>query len=184
MTVYFTADTHFGHARAIAFCKRPFANADEMNEGLIERWNARVSPDDTVWCLGDFAFRQAKGSLAGIFARLNGRKHLIIGNHDDCEVLDLPWSSTPTLMAEVRVDHQGRNRRVALCHYPIRSWDGMYRDAVHLYGHEHGNITDYHNCCDVGVDRWHYQPVTFAEAMGRMARAPQNPIEITPISVA
>jgi hypothetical protein len=35
--IYFTADTHFCHADIIRFCKRPFADVDEMNETLVEK---------------------------------------------------------------------------------------------------------------------------------------------------
>lgn len=78
---WFTADLHLGHANIIRYCNRPFATADEMNEELVRRWNERVAPDDEVWVLGDFALGPIADSLAcGL--RLNGRKSLVVGNHD------------------------------------------------------------------------------------------------------
>ena len=80
--IFFTSDTHFGHANIIKYCARPFASVQEMNRELIARWNAVVGPRDTVYHLGDFAF--GKASEAPTFLRkLNGAKKILIrGNHD------------------------------------------------------------------------------------------------------
>lgn len=83
MTTWFTADQHFGHTNIIDYCGRPFASVGEMNEVLVERWNARVAPDDTVWVLGDVAMGRIDESLEYV-ARLAGRKILVAGNHDRC----------------------------------------------------------------------------------------------------
>ena len=53
--IFFTADTHFGHANIIKYCHRPFATVEEMDDALVRNWNAVVSPDATVFHLGDFA---------------------------------------------------------------------------------------------------------------------------------
>lgn len=55
--IWFTSDTHFGHANALAFCKRPWDDVDAMNDALVERINERVAPDDVLYHLGDFSFR-------------------------------------------------------------------------------------------------------------------------------
>jgi alkylation response protein AidB-like acyl-CoA dehydrogenase len=46
------------------------------DRALISRWNARVSEDDDVWHLGDFAAAR-DGRCAAIWWRLNGRKMFI-----------------------------------------------------------------------------------------------------------
>src|ERR1017187_8378616 len=55
MATWFTADQHFGHKRIIELSGRPFGSVEEMNEAVVDRWNAVVAPDDLVWVLGDFA---------------------------------------------------------------------------------------------------------------------------------
>ena len=80
MAVFFTSDTHFGDHRVLNLYPRPFASVAEMDEGLIARWNETVGEGDEVWHLGDFA-RTAR-LAAGVLARLNGRKHLVVGNND------------------------------------------------------------------------------------------------------
>lgn len=75
------SDTHFWHENIIKYCNRPYANAAEMNEDLIAKWNAVVKKDDIVWHLGDFCFG-AKEHIKEIVSRLNGRISLVLGNHD------------------------------------------------------------------------------------------------------
>ena len=60
MALFFTSDTHFDHARIIELCNRPFSSVEEMNETMIERWNARVKPHDVVWHLCDFTLKGAE----------------------------------------------------------------------------------------------------------------------------
>ena len=81
MARFFVSDTHFGHARILELCNRPFSSVDEMNEAMIERWNAVVKPSDTVYHLGDVALGKIADSLP-LVGRLNGHKVLVPGNHD------------------------------------------------------------------------------------------------------
>src|SRR5207237_1540902 len=80
MPTFFTSDTHFGHGGALGLYRRPFSSVAAMNEGMVERWNETVGPDDVVWHLGDFAIRQKPQMVAEILARRRGRKHLVTGN--------------------------------------------------------------------------------------------------------
>src|SRR5439155_1572840 len=94
MAIFFTSDTHFGHGGALGLYRRPFASVAAMNEALVERWNETVGPDDVVWHLGDFAIRQRPAVVAGLLARLSGRKHLVAGNNDPPATIELEsWES-------------------------------------------------------------------------------------------
>ena len=81
MNVFFTSDLHFFHKNIIRFDNRPFTSVEEMNETLIRNWNRKVKKDDLVYILGDISWGNDEETCA-IFARLNGRKVLIKGNHD------------------------------------------------------------------------------------------------------
>ncbi|MDR2571073.1 MAG: metallophosphoesterase [Oscillospiraceae bacterium] len=85
MKTFFIADTHFGHKRILelsaAHNARPFRTIDEMDKTMIKKWNSVVSKHDTVFHLGDFSFCDF-GKTQQIFYSLNGRIHLIMGNHD------------------------------------------------------------------------------------------------------
>jgi calcineurin-like phosphoesterase family protein len=156
MAVFFTSDTHFGDHRVLNLSPRPVASLAEMDAGLIERWNEIVGPDDEIWHLGDFA-RTAR-CAAEILPRLNGRKHLVLGNNDPPEVSCEPWES---VAAYAEIEVEGRN--LVLCHYPFRSWSGMHRGAWNLHGHSHGRLKPLKRQYDVGVDARGYRPVRLTE---------------------
>ena len=100
---WFTADTNFVHARIIALANRPFHDVREMDEALIRNWNDRVQPNDVVWHIGDFAFGNDAARLDEIFARLNGIKHLVPGNHDD--------DKDETLIRALGIDQSNRHHQ-------------------------------------------------------------------------
>lgn len=164
---WFTADTHFGHGNIIRYCQRPFRDTREMDGAMISAWNAAVGPDDTVWHLGDFAFRSARAPM-DLLRRLNGIKHLVWGNHDgpDCRAAPGWTSSQP--YAEVSVEGQ----RLVLFHYACRVWNGCGRGAVQLYGHSHARLPGSSLSLDVGVDAWDFRPVGLAEIRRRLRTLP------------
>jgi calcineurin-like phosphoesterase family protein len=167
--VWFTADTHLGHANIIRHCARPWQTVAEMDAELIARWNAFVGRDDEVWHLGDFAYRSAKAP-ADYLRRLNGRKHLVWGNHDGDEIRKASGWASSQPYAEISVDGQ----RIVLLHYAMRVWDRSHHGALHFFGHSHGTLPGDQQSCDVGVDypEWGYRPVTLAEIQSHLQTLP------------
>src|SRR5215204_3603779 len=156
MATFFTADTHFGDVLILRRRGR-FASAAEHDGALITRWNETIGPEDEVWHLGDFAAGASRARCAEIYARLNGIKRLIRGNHDTNRVLKLPWTDPPLESARITVqDNSGSEHSLYLAHYAHRSWPGLWRGVRHLYGHTHATLPDTSRSCDVGVDAWHY----------------------------
>lgn len=158
MAVFFTSDTHFGDHRTLNLYPRPFASVAEMDAGLISNWNATVGAGDEVWHLGDFA-RTAR-LAAEILPRLNGIKHLVAGNNDPAPEIAHGWASVQPY-AEIEAE----GRRLVLCHYPFRAWNGQHRGAINLHGHSHGRMKPLPRQFDVGVDARGYRPVTLAELL-------------------
>jgi calcineurin-like phosphoesterase family protein len=165
LAVWFTADTHFGHAGALALYRRPFASVAAMDAAMAERWNQTVGPDDEVWHLGDFALRTSASVAGALLRSLNGRKHLVTGNNDPPEIVALPeWSSVQTY-AEINADEH----RLVLCHYAFRTWNGMSKGALDLHGHSHGRLKPLPRQTDVGVDCWDFRPVAVQRMRGARA---------------
>jgi calcineurin-like phosphoesterase family protein len=146
------SDTHFNHVGILKYCAatRPYANVAEMNEGMVVSWNAAVSAGDDIFFLGDFGFNSVETPLSAIFERLAGRKHLVIGNHDEQnkKVLALPWQTQRDL---VTLKEQGV--KAVGCHYPLETWKSAHHGALMVHGHSHGSLKrKIPHRFDVGVD--------------------------------
>ena len=179
MTVFFTADTHFGHAGARALYRRPFDSVAAMDAAMEERWNAAVGPGDEVWHLGDFALRMAEGAMAALLERLHGRKHLVTGNNDGAATLRLPGWASVQAYAEMAPQGPGSGQEsgqgLVLCHYAFRTWRNMHRGWLNLHGHSHARLAPMPRQVDVGVDAWAFRPVTLAEILATKRRRTRPP---------
>ncbi len=175
--VFFTADSHFGHAGILSPrmpAPRPFATIEEHDETLVSRWNDAVGPDDTIWHLGDFAYRCPEAYAAAIFARLNGRKFLVRGNHEKLGAR-LSWDAAVVDVTRIHVPlPEGGSQGIWLSHYAHRTWPNMHRGDIHLYGHSHGGLPGHGASTDVGVDCWDWRPVTFEVIRERIAMQPET----------
>lgn len=171
MTTFFTADLHFGHAAIIGYCDRPWGSVEEMNLGLVERWNDVVGPDDTVYVLGDVVMGRVAETVP-LAAQLNGRKLLVPGNHDRCFPPSTPARDRLYTDAGFKVLGEIEDylpMGVLLCHFPYEgdSHDtDRYADARPpddglwlLHGHVHNAWKVRGNQINVGVDVWDYRPV-------------------------
>lgn len=169
------ADPHFGHEGIIRSCSRPFLDSAGrpdvrlMNQTMADAWRKVVKPGDDIIVVGDFAHRMPVDQLQKLFASLPGNKHLVVGNHDTKEsgTLDLPWTSVRDL-AFVSID----GTRCVLCHYALRSWPGIRRGALMLYGHHHGRLGGNKQSMDIGVDVMGFSPVRLNQIKARLAQLP------------
>lgn len=184
---YFSSDYHLFHARIIELNARPFKSMQDMVDAIVKNYNEYVDIDDDMWILGDFAFYKADGRVEAVFNRLNGRKHLIIGNHDcDRIIKRLNWDS---VAKEARLELRP-GVWAHLSHCPIVHCDDLVKDDhaeilkkkapkccksieanecapnidVYLHGHIHSNQRQcLQNCFDVGVDACDFKPVSAAQ---------------------
>jgi Predicted phosphoesterase or phosphohydrolase len=78
--IYLISDQHFYHRNIIIYGRNEFANLESMHEYIISKHNAAISDNDIVIFLGDFCFK--KSQIHTIVEQLNGIKYLILGNHD------------------------------------------------------------------------------------------------------
>lgn len=168
---FYTSDTHLGHGRALGQYARPFASLEEMDETIIRNWNETVRNDDVVRFCGDLVGASADDDeVRRYFARLNGEKHLIVGNHDEANgyVLDLPWAS----IRHVELVRDGSDY-VFLSHYAHVTWPEARFGSLHLYGHTHGELPGTLRSLDVSTDATGFRPVLLDEARQMMAKMPE-----------
>jgi calcineurin-like phosphoesterase family protein len=158
--VWFTADLHWDSANVIGYCDRPYSTVAEMNEILIDNYNSRVKKQEHVFILGDLAW---SGTEEYLLSKLNGQKHLILGNHDRkgvyIQLAKKGLLQDINQMRGVTVD----NQYIWMCHYPMRSWNKSFYGSWCIYGHVHNRLPDYGFSTDVGVDCWNYYPVSYEE---------------------
>lgn len=144
-----------------------------MDETLINNWNSIVQPDDTIYHLGDFGFYRDSDKLRQVFDRLNGSKHLILGNHDKKDTRKLPWASV-NKYHEMYFDGEF----MVLFHYGIDVFNKMHHGAIHIHGHSHGSLPGHRQRLDVGTDCWDYKPVDLAQIKSRLATLPiREPVD-------
>jgi calcineurin-like phosphoesterase family protein len=170
---WFTSDLHLGHANIIKYSNRPFADVEEMDNTIISNWNSKIQQYDHAWFLGDFCFTNVEKGQEYL-NRLNGIKHLIIGNHDKTGVQLKGWATIDDLK-EIKINGQW----ITLCHYAMRVWNKCHYGTWHLYGHSHGSLPDDPNSLsfDVGVDCHNYTPLSFNDVKSIMATKTWKPID-------
>lgn len=156
MKTWITSDLHFGHQNIMKFCPQARARFNNdvtyMNEQMVLEWNTLISPEDTVYILGDVAF--LPGEVAARYMnRCEGNKILIEGNHDRKLLNDRRFRECFTEVHQyLRLVYEGTV--VILSHYPFLEWDQMHRGSLHFHGHLHGGRTnqEQYRCKDVGMD--------------------------------
>ena len=159
--IYFTSDLHFGHRAILKMQSRPFTDVWEMNRVMLANFNSVVHKDDTVYILGDICHHMKVAEANGIISRMNGKKYLLIGNHDK--------KYDPELFEDMRDFMQVslNGEMFSLMHYPMLSWPKKSHGSYHLHGHSHSPM-EYNEAnreagerrYDVGVDAHNFFPVS------------------------
>ena len=179
------SDHHLGHTNSWEKFKlsdgsplRPFTSTEEMNETMIERHNAKVKEQDTVYFLGDVVINKKYLELV---KRMNGRKILIRGNHDIFKDEDYRAVGFEQMHGvRVFVD------KFILSHIPLHPDCVTERFKVNVHGHLHANevkmpwgvnadrneiiyadFPDPRYLC-VSVEHTNYEPLHFDEVQARI----------------
>ncbi|GLU29488.1 metallophosphoesterase family protein [Brucella sp. NBRC 12950] len=152
--IWFMSDTHFGHANIIKYSRTQFDSVDEMESTIIESWNEKVSSQDLVYHLGDFAW-SAKDAKR-VRPKLNGSIRLIVGNHDD-----IPALASAGLFQRIQMWRQFSEIGVTASHVPMRR-EQIRHGSMNVHGHVHGNtngLESFH--FDVSAESLNYSPIHF-----------------------
>lgn len=197
--LYFTSDCHFGHSNILKYCGRTLfmtkkdkekyaqyltqsedeqkkfkisdKSLNNMNEGIIKRWNSRVKPEDIVIHNGDFCFKNSQDRGEGINKkaivweeRLNGKIIFIRGNHDKN-------NSCKTKIYSMQIKMGGEY--IHIVHDPMFA---NIKYEMNITGHVHekweckriAQGEDFTDCVNCGMDVWSFYPVTYSELRGRL----------------
>jgi calcineurin-like phosphoesterase family protein len=173
--LFFTSDTHFFHSKIIKYCDRPYANAREMNDDLVEKWNSVVPVDGKVFHLGDVSLNANPKELDTLLHRLNGEIYLVVGNHEN-DALGKPyikerWSAVNDVIELYVKDEEigYGEQHIVMCHYPMIVWNCSHKGSWQLFGHVHGGLSNkgviQHpvTSMDVGVDSHNFTPWSYQQ---------------------
>lgn len=181
MNIFFTADFHLNHANVIKYANRPFNSVEQMNQTIIQNWNAIVKPSDIVYFLGDFAFA-GKEKIREFRSQLNGDIILIVGNHDRTKKSMTECGFYIPTNVDRRFDHYMICEKILnvslepllLTHSPYSVQKQDIMDKFHvsfsmwnLHGHVHvphaTTINAEKREINVNVELWDYKPVSLAQ---------------------
>lgn len=153
--IFFWSDTHFNHRcehwQVPLWKARGFKSVDEHTEGLINRWNYKITPDSVAFHLGDFIFGfNSIDNFKSIVQRLNFKElYIMPGNHNSGwkQVFEEQKGNIWYINSNKRVifipnylEVVAGNNFLVLSHYPILSFNSQAKGAICLYGHVHGNL--------------------------------------------
>lgn len=135
---WFISDTHFSHEKILQFepDARPFVDIEAHDEFMIQAWNRRVKPDDTILHLGDVCFKPAT-RLEPVMSRLNGKKVLLLGNHDTT-----PSEEYLKYFDKLLSVYEDKKQGVIFSHYPLHPSQLEYRYKINVHGHSHSKVLD------------------------------------------
>jgi len=157
--VWFTSDTHFGDDRLNLFGREIlFKTSEEVDNNLIKNYNDRIGKDDLLIHLGDVALNKEGLEKMKL---INGTKWLIKGNYDNSDATakfkisdDILKKYFDLVVDDLIIDIDGED--VFLNHYPSNAKEDMFN----IVGHIHGTWKVQRNMVNVGVDAWHFTPIS------------------------
>ena len=168
--IFVTSDTHLNHANILGFKDKNgklfrgdlFKDVDHMNNVIIDNWNSVVKPEDKIYHLGDvYMGNQQKADE--LLSRLNGKKRLIVGNHD-------------TIYGKGNVLHKHFQKiymwrlfkefNMVLTHVPIHR-DSFRKVEYNTHGHIHEKDSYGKEYINVSVEKTDYTPVEITEVIKR-----------------
>ena len=163
------SDTHFNHAAILTFNDnvgkptRLFDSVEQMNECMLDNWNDTVKDGDTVIHCGDVLFGMDKVAwLEANFAKLPGKKRLVLGNHDNIKQLtpffkDIQlWINLPGMvLTHMPLHEQTLNE--------TKRWDG--KSPLNVHGHIHSNPSPEGPYKCVCVEQTNFKPLNIEEIL-------------------
>ena len=177
--IFVSSDYHFNHDREFLWKARGFNSVDEMNEAIIANHNSVITDEDDIYILGDICLGGGAPGITdknqALIERLNGRIHVILGNHDT------PARQKMYMMCKNVVDVKYadmihyRGYHFYLSHFPTITSnlekETLKQCTICLFGHTHQNnnfFMDMPFMYHVGVDSHNCTPVLLDDAIEDM----------------
>lgn len=176
---WITSDLHFCHDREFVWQARGFQSVEEMNEAIVERFNSVISPEDTLYILGDVMLNDnEKGEE--LLSRMNGKKIFIRGNHDTNPRVEIYKKYTDVEIKWADMIKY-KKKSIYLSHHPtiVTNAGEVHNLVINLYGHTHQTENfygNYVNMYHVGVDSHNCYPVLIDDAIAAIKEKIQGDV--------
>jgi len=125
--VRFIADLHLSHANMAT--RRGFSTVEQHDEHIIAKWNSVVKKQDVTYILGDVTME--KSAPYHLLDRLNGLKHVVMGNHDRRQDVRKLLEHVESVAGMVQY------KGAILTHCPIHPMELEHRFPKNIHGHIH-----------------------------------------------
>ena len=153
------SDLHLGHENIIRYRNRPFRDAGQMDNLLLDNWANTVdwsADSDAIVVCGDIAMK--RGMTEANFSRIRsmpGRKYLVPGNHDFNGAGELRVDGFSEVCA---ILYAHGDPKLIFTHVPIGS-DYLPDGWVNVHGHMHDDPPTDTRHINVSVEQLDYRPV-------------------------
>ena len=176
--IFITSDLHFNHDREFVWGARGFSSVQEMNESIVAHWNSVVNEDDDVYVLGDLCLGGAgmNSENQKLIERLNGRLHIILGNHDTPARIEM-YRFCKNVVEEPKYADMlhYRGYHFYMSHFPTMTAnlekEYLKQCTINLFGHTHQKDPFYQDIpfmFHVGMDTHNCTPVLLDDAIEMM----------------
>lgn len=174
--IYYTSDWHLGDDRLGMNGKpnvfyRPFSSVEENNRTIMNNLYKDFKDGDILWHLGDVIVDDIKGSEAYLEQMWsmypNSQFNLILGNYDTDKV-NILSKYFHNIHEEFNLLSFSDNLLIYLNHYPSKCKQKIEEDSEYTFGitgHIHSLWKVQKKIINVGVDAWHFKPVSHSEIM-------------------
>jgi len=186
-SLFFTADLHLGHSKIHLpdYANRPWNNVDDMDEGLIDAWNAKVPPNGLVVVAGDLLWDARR--VGEYLPRLNGRVIYVLGDHGIVEPGKRGSEFFEAIYHILTLKMPNDRPDITVNHWAMRKWPKGHYGSWHLFGHSHGELGPWGRSFDCGVDANRgvhaslYAPMSYQEVCDRISRIERSRGYVPPV---
>ena len=177
--IFVCSDLHFNHDRQFVWGARGFSSVEEMNEAIVERHNSKVNPEDEVYICGDLCLggggEEVTAKNMALIERLNGRIHVILGNHDTPARIKMYAMCKNVIEIVYATMIHYRGYHFYLSHFPTLTAnlekESLKQCTINLFGHTHSMDPFYNDMpfmYNVAMDAHNCYPTLLDDAIEHM----------------
>ena len=166
MATFLIGNCQFGRGNIIRKNKRPFGNVQDMNEEMVQRWNAVVSNDDVVIHLGNFAWDPT--TAEEVLDVLNFKQLWILPAENDQAILEM--NRTQMLPDGVKIVNrifEQNQINATFAYWPMVEWPSKTKGNYLFYGYYGKKYKPDHKkkMINMACEFWNYTPQNISSLM-------------------